>query len=65
MASEQLPYSNREEQFHLKNYFLEMSLFHAKMRLKSAPQKQLFNGKSYIKKFYTRLSLQMPLHVLA
>ena len=42
MASEQLPYSNREEQFHLKNYFLEMSLFHAKMRLKSAPQKLKF-----------------------
>ena len=40
-----------EEQFHSKNYFLEMSLLHAKMRFKS----ELFNGKSYIKKLYTRL----------
>ena len=36
MASERL---QGEEQFHSKNYFLQMSLFHAKMRLKSAPQK--------------------------
>ena len=28
-----------EEQFHSKNYLLEMPCFHAKMRLKSAPQK--------------------------
>ena len=39
MASERLL---REEQFHSKNYFLEMSLLHAKMRLKSAPQKLSF-----------------------
>ena len=39
MASERLL---REEQFHAKNYFLEMSLLHAKMRLKSAPQKLNF-----------------------
>ena len=91
MASERL---QGEEQFHTKNYLLEMSRFHAK----SAPQKlnflmakaisksctldctlcknvqghlqlqssvQFFNGKSYIKKLYTRLSLQMSLHVLA
>ena len=95
IASERL---QGEEQFHTNNYFLEMSRFHAKMRLKSAPQKlnflmakaisksctldctlcknvqghlqlqssvQFFNGKSYIKKLYTRLSLQMSLHVLA
>ena len=36
MASEEL---QGEEQFHSKNYFLEMPFFHAKMRLKSAPQK--------------------------
>ena len=36
MASERL---QREEQLHTKNYRLEMSRFHAKMRLKSAPQK--------------------------
>ena len=36
MASERL---QREEQFHTKNYVLEMSRFHAKMCLKSAPQK--------------------------
>ena len=28
-----------EEQFHSKNYLLQMTRFHAKMRLKSAPQK--------------------------
>ena len=39
MASERL---SREEQFHSKNYFLEMSLFHIKIRLKSAPQKLNF-----------------------
>ena len=39
MASEKL---QGEEQFHSKNYFLEMSRFHAKMRLKSAPQKLNF-----------------------
>ena len=31
-----------EEQFHSKNYLLEMSRFHAKMRLKSGPQKLQF-----------------------
>ena len=36
MANERL---QREEQFHSKNYLLEMPCFHAKMRLKSAPQK--------------------------
>ena len=38
-ASEKL---EGEEQFHSKNYFFEMSLFHAKMRLNSAPQKLNF-----------------------
>ena len=36
MASERL---QGEEQFHSKNYLLEMPCFHAKMRLKSTPQK--------------------------
>ena len=36
MASEIL---QGEEQFHSKNYLLEMSRSHAKMRSKSAPQK--------------------------
>ena len=31
-----------EKQFHSKNYLLEMPCFHAKMRLKSAPQKLNF-----------------------
>ena len=31
-----------EEQFHSKDYLLEMPRFHAKMRLKSAPQKLNF-----------------------
>ena len=39
MASERL---QGEEQFHSKNYLLEMPRFHAKMRLKSAPQKLNF-----------------------
>ena len=39
MASERL---QGEEQFHTKNYLLEISRFHAKMRLKSAPQKLNF-----------------------
>ena len=39
MASERL---QGEEQFHSKNYHLKMPRFHAKMRLKSAPQKQNF-----------------------
>ena len=39
MASERL---QGEEQFHTKNYFLEMSRFHAKMRLKSALKKLNF-----------------------
>ena len=39
MASERL---QGEEQFHSKNYLLGMSRFHAKMRLKSAPQKLNF-----------------------
>ena len=30
-----------EEKFHSKNYLLEMARSHAKMRLKSAPQKTL------------------------
>ena len=36
MASERL---QADEQFHSKNYILEMSCFYAKMHLKSAPQK--------------------------
>ena len=39
MASERL---QGEEQFHSKNYLLEMPCFHAKMHLKSAPQKLNF-----------------------
>ena len=49
MASERL---QGEEQLHSKNYLLEMPRSHAKMRLKSAPQK-LFNGKRYMKKLYS------------
>ena len=47
-----------EEQFHSKNYLLEMPHCHAKIHLKTAPQTtktELFNDKSYIKKLYTRL----------
>ena len=39
MASERL---QGEEQFHTKNYLLEMSRFHAKMHLKIAPKNSTF-----------------------
>ena len=39
MASERL---QGEEQIHTNNYLLEMSPFHAKMRLRSVPQKLNF-----------------------
>ena len=39
MPNERLP---SEEQFHFKNYLLEMPSSHAKMHLKSAPQKTSF-----------------------
>ena len=39
IASERL---QGEEQIHTKNYLLEMSRFHTKMHLKSAPQKLNF-----------------------
>ena len=42
-----------EEQLHFKNYLSEMSRFHAKMRLKSAPQKLNFLIKKAISKSRT------------
>ena len=42
-----------KEQFHSKNYLLEMPCFHAKMRLKSAPQKLNFLIKKAISKSRT------------
>ena len=50
MASETL---QGEEQFHSKNYILEISRFHAKMRLKSAPQKLNFLMEKAISKICT------------
>ena len=50
MASERL---QGEEQFHSKNYVLEMSLFHAKMRLKNAPQKLNFLMEKATSKSFT------------
>ena len=53
MASQAL---QREQEFHSKNYPLEMPHSHVNMRLKSPPQKTgLCNVKSYIKKLYPRL----------
>ena len=49
-ASERL---QGDEQFHSKNYLLEMPCFHAKIRLKSAPQKLDFLMKKTISKSYT------------
>ena len=42
-----------EDQFHCKNYLLEMPRSHAKMRLKSAPQKLNFLMAKAISKSYT------------
>ena len=54
-----------ENQFHSKTYLLEMLHSNAKMHLKSAPQKLNFvMAKAISKKLYTRLYLQMPVHVL-
>ena len=50
MASETL---QREDQFHSKNYLLEISRFHAKMRLKSAPPKLNFLMEKAISKICT------------
>ena len=50
MANERL---QGEEQFHSKNYLLEMPRSHAKMRLKSAPQKLNFLMAKAISKSYT------------
>ena len=50
MASERL---QGEEQLHSKNYLSEMPHSHAKMRLKSAPQKLNFLMAKDISKSYT------------
>ena len=42
-----------EDQFHSRNYLLEMPHSHAKMRLKSAPQKMKFLMAKDISKSYT------------
>ena len=44
---------SREKQFHSKNYLLEMQRSHAKMRLKSAPQKLRIAIAKAISKGYT------------
>ena len=50
MANERL---QEEEQFHSKNYLLEMLRSHAKMHLKSAPEKLNFVMAKTISKSYT------------
>ena len=64
IANERL---QEEEQFHSKNYLLEMPRSHAKMRLKSALQKLNFLMAKDISKSYTLdcRSTLMPLHVRA
>ena len=62
MGSERL---QGEEQFHSKNYLLEMPRSHAKMRLENAPQKLNFLRAKDISRSYTldcNCTL-MPLHV--
>ena len=49
MANEKL---KGEEKYHSKNYLLEMPRCHAKMRLKSAPQKLNFVIAKAISKSY-------------
>ena len=58
MANERL---QGEEQFHSKNYLLDMHCSHAFE--KSTTETELCNRKSYTKMLYTRLWLQIPLHV--
>ena len=62
MASERL---QAEEQFHSKNYVLEISRSHAKMCLKSAPEKLNFLMAKDMSKSYTLdcSCTLMPLHV--
>ena len=50
MANERL---QEVEQFHSKNYLLEMPCVHTKMRFKSAPQKLNFPMAKTISKSYT------------
>ena len=51
MAGERL---QGDEQLHSKNYLLEMTRSHAKIHLKSAPQKLNFLIAKEISKSYTR-----------
>ena len=53
MLSERL---QGEGQFHTKNYLLEISRFHAKMRLKGAPQKLNILMAKAISKSYTNVA---------
>ena len=64
MASQRL---QGEEEFHCKNYLLEMPLPHVKMRLKSSPQKLNFLMAKGTSKSYTLdcSCILMPLHVPA
>ena len=55
MANERL---QGEEQFHSKNYLLEMPRSHAKIHAKfekCTTKAELCNGKSYIKKLHSKL----------
>ena len=63
MTSERL---QGEEQFHSKNYLLEMPRSHAKIRLKSAPQKLNFLmakdiSKSYTLDFYIQIDITLTI----
>ena len=61
MANERL---QGEQQFHSNNYLLEMPQFPCQNAFeKCTTNTELCNGKSYIKKLYIRLQLQMLLHV--
>ena len=64
MARERL---QGEEQFHSKDYLLEMPRSHAKMCLKSSPEKMKFLMAKDISKSYTLdcSCTLMPLHVPA
>ena len=53
MVSERL---QGEGQFHTKNFLLEISRFHAKMRLKSSPQKLNILMAKAISKSYTNVA---------
>ena len=60
MANER---SQEKKQFHSKSYLWKWPIPMPKCVWKCAAKTEFCNDKSYIKRLYTKLKLQMPLHV--